>query len=456
MIYGIVTAFLKLVTKVFFRQIEVVGQHHIPKDQPLIFVGNHPNSLLDPVMIITNGGRRISFAAKDTLFQYLPLRMIFAALGAVPIRRKQDHKNTKQIDNATAFDALFEVLRNNGCMGIFPEGISHISSELAPLKTGAARIALGAFKQLEPGQVIHIIPCGLTYKSRRRMRTSALVQFGNAIPIDIGWQQKYEHEAQATSKELTTLIDDRLRALTINAPDFETLRILNTARRIYQPIDNQLSIEEHNLLMRRFIDHYDRLKENPEIRKIFSELGAFRYEMDIAGLNDHQLTHLQDNRKLLRKMIRHFLLFCCYLPLALPGFIIHFPILVLAIFTGEGLSPRKDVIATTKMMIATFCTLMAYLALPCLPLALWPWPLGIYISGYLFILLPTTGWCTVRVLERQAFFRRGFGIWLKLLKNKELLRYLREERQRLQQKVQELVEKYVDPALPRVVPKRKN
>ena len=108
MIYAIVTAFLRLVTKVFFRQIEVVGQHHIPQDQPVIFVGNHPNSLLDPVMIITNGTRRISFAAKDTLFQYLPLRIIFSALGAVPIRRKQDHQNANKLDNTTAFDALFE------------------------------------------------------------------------------------------------------------------------------------------------------------------------------------------------------------------------------------------------------------------------------------------------------------------------------------------------------------
>ena len=107
-------------------------------------------------------------------------------------------------------------------------------------------------------------------------------------------------------------------------------------------------------------------------------------------------------------------------------------------------------------MSATFCALVAYLALPCLPLVLWPWPLGLYVCGYLLILLPTSGWCTVRVLERQAFFRRGFGVWLKLLKNKELLRYLRDERRRLQEKVQDLVEKYVDPALPRVVPKIEN
>ena len=403
-------------------------------------------------MIITNGGRRIAFAAKDTLFQYWPLRILFSALGAVPIRRKQDHQDSK-LDNSHAFEALFDVLKHNGCMGIFPEGISHISAELAPLKTGAARIALGSNKQLVPGQAVHIIPCGLTYKSRRRMRTSVLVQFGAPIIIDSTWQQKYQNEEKVATQELTSIIDERLRALTINAPDFETLRILNTARRLYQPTDKRLSIETHNLLMRRFIDHYDRLKDIPEIRQIFSELGAFRYEMDIAGINDHQLMRLQDNKKLLRKMLKHFLLFFAYLPMALPGILIHYPILVLAIVTGEGLSPRKDVIATTKMMSATFCVLIAYLAIPCAPLFFWPWPLGLYIFGYLLVLLPTSGWCTIRVLERQAYFRRGLGVWLKLFKNKELLSALRIERQRLQQEIQDLVDKHVDPALPRVVPK---
>ena len=327
--------FLRLVTRVF-STIEVVGQHHIPQDQPIIFVGNHPNSLLDPVMIITNGGRRIAFAAKDTLFQYWPLRILFSALGAVPIRRKQDHQDSK-LDNSHAFEALFDVLKHNGCMGIFPEGISHISAELAS-KTGAARIALGSNKQLVPGQAVHIIPCGLTYKSRRRMRTSVLVQFGAPIIIDSTWQQKYQNEEKVATQELTSIIDERLRALTINAPDFETLRFLITARRLYQPTDKRLSIETHNLLMRRFIDHYDRLKDIPEIRRFF-RTRCLRYEMDIAGINDHQLMHLQDNKNFAEN-VEALSLFFAYLPMALPGILIHYPILVLAIVAGEGLLRR--------------------------------------------------------------------------------------------------------------------
>ena len=420
MLYRLVALFLQLVVRVFFRQIEIAGKENIPIKGPVIFVGNHPNSLLDPVMIISTAHRRISFAAKDVLFKYLPLRVLFMALGAVPIRRKQDHADQNKLDNNQAFEALFNVLKRDGCMGIFPEGISHISSELAPIKTGAARIALGVQNELAAGQTLHIIPCGLTYKRRRRMRGNVLVQYGSSITIDAIWFQRFKEDEKEAVHQLTTLIEQKLRALTINADDFETLRVLHTARRIYRPEQQKLSFEEHNLLMRRFIEHYEKIKEQPEVRQVFTELSAFQYEMDLVGVTDHQLRHAQHSKKLQRKVIRHFLLLFWYLPLAIPGVLIHFPIVLVAVFAGESLSPRKDVIATTKVMSATFFVLLFYIFFPLIPLITWPWPLGLYLFGYLLFLLPTSGWCTIRLLERQAFLRRGLGVWLKLIKNKEL------------------------------------
>ena len=456
MLYRLVALFLQLVARVFFRQIEIAGRENIPVTGPVIFVGNHPNSLLDPLMIISTSCRRISFAAKDVLFKYVPLRILFMALGAVPIRRKQDHTGQQQLDNNQAFEALFGVLKNNGCMGIFPEGISHISSELAPIKTGAARIALGVQNELAAGQTLQIIPCGLTYKRRRRMRGNVLVQYGAAITIDAFWHQKFKENEKEAVQELTTLLEKKLRSLTINADDFETLRVLHAARRIYRPEQQKLSFEEHNLLMRRFIEHYENLKNVPEVRQVFTELSAFQYEMDLAGITDHQLRHAEHSKKLQRKLIRHFLLLFWYLPLAIPGILIHFPIILVAVFAGENLSPRKDVIATTKVMSATFFVLMFYILFPLLPLAMWPWPLGLYVFGYLLFLLPTSGWCTIRLLERQAFLRRGMGVWLKLIKNKEVITYLKEERNRLKKRIQTLVDAHMDPALPRVVPKDAN
>ena len=153
---NVLIGFLKLVTRVFFRSVEVSGRDNIPALGPVIFVGNHPNSLLDPVMVTTTCPRAVRFAAKESLFGG-PLRPFLWLLGSVAIKRRQDQvegaaedaalpADAPRVDNSAAFDALFQVLAQGDAFGIFPEGISHTRPELAPLKTGAARIALEAYE----------------------------------------------------------------------------------------------------------------------------------------------------------------------------------------------------------------------------------------------------------------------------------------------------------------------
>ena len=57
----------------------------------MLFAGNHPNSLIDPILIITTCGRKVHFAAKDSLFSGRLMRAVLRGLGAVPINRRDDH-----------------------------------------------------------------------------------------------------------------------------------------------------------------------------------------------------------------------------------------------------------------------------------------------------------------------------------------------------------------------------
>ena len=93
--YRLLRAFLRIAVRVFYRQVEVVGLENVPVEGPVIFAGNHPNSLIDPVLLVATCGRVVQFAAKDTLFESRLLRVFLKALGAVPIRRKMDHPSTR-------------------------------------------------------------------------------------------------------------------------------------------------------------------------------------------------------------------------------------------------------------------------------------------------------------------------------------------------------------------------
>ena len=445
--YALIVAFLRLVTRIFFRTVEVVGTEHVPAGGPVIFVGNHPNSLIDPVMILTTCGRRVSFAAKDTLFASPFLRPFLAATGAVPIKRKMDHA-AGPLDNTAAFDALFAVLEQGGAFGIFPEGISHTSSELAPLKTGAARIALGA---AEKGIPVRIVPSGLIYKKRERMRGRVLVQFGKPLDIDAAELAAWKEDPRAAAQALTTRIDHALRLQTVNAPDFETLRVLDGARRLYEPSTLRLSLAEQGEVVRRFVDHWQRLRDEPEVAALYRDVEVYLQELRVLGVNDPLLERGVSRMQWLGRIVRHLFLVLVLAPFALPGIVLHAPVLLGAVVAGDGLTDRKDVVATVKMITAAVMVLVAYLAAGALVFFLLDFPYDVIFAPLTIVALLVSGWATIRVLEQQTVLRRAIWVFGHLLYLKRDLLRLRRERDALRARLLDMVDKHLDPSLPRIV-----
>jgi glycerol-3-phosphate O-acyltransferase / dihydroxyacetone phosphate acyltransferase len=424
LLYDLLVAFLNLVVRVFFRSIEVSGRENVPTDGPVIFVGNHPNSLLDPVLVTVTCGRRVRFAAKETLFAAAPLRPFLWVLGSVPVRRRQDQvEGAKEddpaqkdaaparVDNSNAFDALFSILEGGEAFGIFPEGISHTRPELAPLKTGAARIALGA---AEKGIAVRIVPVGLTYRRRDRMRSRVLVQLGEPLVVDEARRQALGADPQIAARELTKDIGLALRALTINAPDFEVLRVLEGVRRLYRPAHIKLSLTEQAELMRRFLSGWERLRDTPEVRRLFDDTAVYLARLRSLGLTDRDLREPPSALFRLEKLARHLLFFLVLVPFALPGIILHAPVLVLAVLAGGALTDRNDVRATVKMCAATLGVLGAYGAVAGWILWRVPPPDGPIVAAGALTGLVLSGWATVRVLERQAEIRRGLSTLIAL------------------------------------------
>src|SRR5260221_13176382 len=69
-------------------------------------------------------------------------------------------------------------------MAVFPEGASHSDPKLRPLKTGTARIALGAGAALPPNLVLQIVPVGLYYRAKQTFRSVALLHFGTPLSVE--------------------------------------------------------------------------------------------------------------------------------------------------------------------------------------------------------------------------------------------------------------------------------
>lgn len=440
MAYGILAWFLRVVTRVFFRQIEIAGLENVPTSGPVIFAGNHPNSLIDPILIITTCGRKVHFAAKDSLFKGRIMRAVLRGLGAVPVARKDDHDGTRARSapkperdagerkgtNDAAFDNMFVVLGHGGAIGIFPEGLSHDESQLAKLKTGAARLALGgAAKNQQP---VIIVPCGLTFIHPKRFRSRVLVQYGTPIVIEPG---------KGTDKDIVTALtgdlDVAIRRLTINAPDWDTVRALDVVRRLYQP--QEISIEDRVELARRFNQYYSSVAADPRVLSVMARVRAYQQKLDELGLTDRELARDLSKVEISGRMLRHLILVAFWLPLTAPGAPLHLPTVAFARLAGPRLTPRKDVVATTKLVIGMLLVLLSYGA----AVTILAWKVSWQWALAAAIVLPLSGWATLRVLDRLRLVRRALGVLLRQVRFRTEVRALRAERELLATEVVRVV-----------------
>lgn len=424
---------LRLTLRVFFAQIAVVGDEQVPPSGPLILAGNHPNSLIDPALLVAVTHRPVRFAAKDVLFKSALLRPILRALGAIPIARRADH-GAGNLDNSSAFSALTGVLAGGGAMGIFPEGLSHDDAHLHDLKTGAARIALDA--ALSSGTRPQIVAVGLNYVHRKRFRSRVLVQYGSPIAVDDELLVQARADLHKTARALTERINADLRGLTINAPDWETLRVLDAVRRLYQP--KGISLEARVELARRFTSVWATVQNQPDIQAIFGRTQAWLDRLEEAGLTDRDLLRNWRVAELVGRSVGHAVLLFVWLPLALAGGILHAPIALGIGLAGPVLSPRKDVVATTKLVLG-FLTMpvVAALFVGCA----WWWS-GPWMGLLAALLMPISGMATLRVIERGVALRKLLTTSLRVLRLSDELAALRRERAALEHEVVRLVDKY--------------
>jgi 1-acyl-sn-glycerol-3-phosphate acyltransferase len=202
----------------YYADIVVQGADRSPARGPLILAANHPNALVDALVVSTTVPRRVLVTAKATLFEHTLLAPLLRAVGVVPLRRAHDERAAARTRGAVArntdsFALVTEALRAGRAVLVFPEGISHDEPALAPLKTGAARMALAAHAAGATGLVI--LPLGLIFEEKERLRSRVLVRVGTPIAVD-AWCAELRTADPADAARLTADVDAGLRRVTLN------------------------------------------------------------------------------------------------------------------------------------------------------------------------------------------------------------------------------------------------
>lgn len=245
MLYYLVKFMAITAIKTFFNKISAENVENISKDTPIVFAANHPNTMMDPIIIGYTCRKKLYFFAKSTLFNNPISGWFLKQMQLVPVYRKQDNP-TLMHKNESTFTKGFEILSKGNAFLIFPEGISTGDRILSEIKTGAARIGLGAECENNWNLGVKIIPVGLNYSKAIKFRSDVSARFGKPILLS-EFRSLYEQDATEAVHQVTNQIEAALSKLTITLKDLETQEIVESLETIYkQELAVDLGLEIKN------------------------------------------------------------------------------------------------------------------------------------------------------------------------------------------------------------------
>ncbi|KAJ5168325.1 acyltransferase [Penicillium canariense] len=283
--------------------------------------------------------------------------------------QNQEFQGTKfkvapHVDQTAVYEAVFARLNAGGCVGIFPEGGSHDRPSLLPLKAGVALMALGTLAD-NPDCGLKIVPCGMNYFHAHKFRSRAVIEFGNPIEVPRELVEQFKQgERRESVGALLDIIYQSLVAVTVTSPDYETLMVIQAARRLYNTKGKKLPLPMVVELNRRLVKGYAHFKDDPRIVHLRKSIVNYNKQLRILGIRDHQVAYakfsiLQVIATLIYRLGKLALLTIG----TLPGLLLFTPVFIATKYLSRKKSQEalaastvklqgRDVMATWKLLIA--------------------------------------------------------------------------------------------------------
>ena len=251
--YALVRLFGRFWVWFFFRSVDVRHAERVPGAGPVLLCINHPNNLIDSLLVGAVVERKVHYLATAALFRNALLGKFLKACGAIPVYRRQDDPD-KMDKNAGAFEATVVTLARGGLVAIYPEGTTHAESRIQRIKTGAARIALDYESRRAGGlgEVLTLIPTGLTFEARKSFGGRVRVSFGEPIPIT-PYLEVYREDGVKAVDALTTAIQWGMEAQVLHVDRLDRASLVREVEAVYKD-DLIRELQEERGLAPRQID----------------------------------------------------------------------------------------------------------------------------------------------------------------------------------------------------------
>jgi len=219
----------------FFRSVDVQHADRVPRGGAVLLCINHPNNLIDSLLVGAVVERKVHYLATAALFRNPIVARFLKAVGAIPVYRRQDDPD-KMDKNVGTFEACVTTLASGGLIGIYPEGTTHAESRVQRIKTGAARIALDYESRRRAGlsaEPLVLIPTGLTFDARKSFGGRVRVSFGEPVAL-APYLDLYTQDPVKAVDELTTAIQWSMEAQVVHVERLDSASLVREVEAIYR------------------------------------------------------------------------------------------------------------------------------------------------------------------------------------------------------------------------------
>ncbi|KAJ3864169.1 hypothetical protein EV359DRAFT_73195 [Lentinula novae-zelandiae] len=498
--YDVSMFFWKLIVNIFFREIRPRGAFNIPSDGPVIFVGApHANQMLDPLLlsihVYKETGRHVQFLTAAKSLQRTFVGAFSRLMESIPVVRPAD--------NAKAGIGTIYLSETDSCLVL---GIdTKFTQEFAPrMQIQLGKVVKYAVAEVievvsdtelrirqefrvandsgndtvttllrdkaaesramanDPACRIKIVPVGLSYFHPHKFRSRAVVEFGSVMDAPMELVEMYKQGGSPKRKAVSKFLDliyDALKTVTVRAPDYDTLMLVQAVRRLYKTPTQHLTLGQVVQLNRRLLNGYTHFKDEPRIRKLRTDVLTYNRSLRDLGIRDHQVPRVQKATwKILGLLLYRVGLLIFWTVFAMPGTILNGPVFILASIISKRKAKAdlaastvkisgRDVLATWKGLIALGVAPLLYLFYAFLVALLairvdasFKWRMLAPLS--VFVALPFTSFSALKFGEAGMDVLKSLGPLITALipGQQRSLDKLRSTREKLSNEVMEVIQ----------------
>ncbi|KAF9196080.1 hypothetical protein BGZ49_002914 [Haplosporangium sp. Z 27] len=321
---------------------------------------------------------------------------------------------SRPIDHSVIYESVWKNFEDNRTVAVFPEGVSSDEYHLLDFKYGCTIMVLGYLAQ-HPSKTLRIVPCGLNFFNRHRFRSRFYADYAHPITVPDNLVQLYREGGDSKKKactELLQIIHSAVEGLTLNAPNYDELRLIKATRRLYST-GMKLSVPQKLELTRRFAKGYANLQLTPSMAELKRDINAYDKHLTSHRVRDWQLT--ANPRTLLFGSVG-------LLATSAANYKGRQAMLAFQTYLPVSRWPGRDVIATWKIVVSLalmpVCFIL-YATILTILVGRWEgyedfWTMGRLAAFWLFsalVLLPSIAYGTVWLWEWQIDLKMQIQVW---------------------------------------------